>query len=169
MDIKETFKSNKFRIIIGVIGVFLIVLLSFSCGVMVGFHKARFSYEWGQNYERNFVGHSLNRGNFPPPVNEGGGMIGFFRQMEGDDLRNAHGLAGTVISVSGNNVIVKDREEKENTIAVNDKTIIKHNADNLNVSDIKTGDHVVVMGAPDNQGVVSADLIRVFSNTNNGK
>jgi hypothetical protein len=166
MNIKETLRSNKFKIAIGIVGALLAILLSFSCGIMVGFHKARFSYEWGQNYERNFVGHNLNRGNLPPP-NEGGGMVGFFRQMEGSDLRNAHGLAGTVVSVSGSNIIVKDREDNENTVAVNDKTIIKRNADNLTISDIKVGDHIVVMGAPDNQGVVSADLIRLFGGSNN--
>jgi hypothetical protein len=91
--------------------------------------------------------------------------MGFFRGAEGKDFRNAHGLAGTVISVTDNNIIVKDRDSKENTITVTDKTIIKRNADDLKITDLKANDQLVVMGTPNDQGVINADLIRVFSAT----
>ena len=56
MDINEIVKSKKFKIAVLVVGVFFVALVSFAGGVAVGFKKARFSYKFGENYERNFIG-----------------------------------------------------------------------------------------------------------------
>lgn len=183
METREVVKSAKsvgglkgFKIAIGIVGAMLIMLVIFASGVAVGLHKARFSYQWGQNYERNFIGSGFPRGgmmgrdgdrgdNIPMMgrTSERGGMMGFFRGVEGKDFRNAHGLAGTIISTTDSNIIIKDRDNKENTIAVIDKTIIKRNADDLKITDLRANDQIVVMGMPNDQGVIGADLIRVFS------
>lgn len=154
MNIQETMKSKQFKIVTLVLGIFLIALVSFSGGVAVGFKKARFSYKFGENYERNFTGPRMGMG-------RGGGMMGDFR---GQDFRNAHGLAGTIISIADSNLIIKDKDNKENTIAVTDKTIIKRQRDDIKISDLKQNNQVVVMGSPGDNGVVNADLIRVFDN-----
>jgi hypothetical protein len=152
---KEFVKSQTFKIAAGIVGVVLIALISFGLGIGVGLRKARFSYQWGENYERNFM---------PAPPD---GPSKIFNGFQGQDFRNAHGLAGTVISISGNNLVVKENNGNENTISVGDKTIIKNRNGNLNLSNIDQGDQVVVMGSPGDNGVINADLIRVFNSNGN--
>lgn len=150
-------KPNKKIITTAIIaGGILVILVSFAAGVGVGLRKARFSYRWGENYERNFMGPR-------PPFGGPGFMGGMMRDFEGRDFRNPHGLSGTIISISGDNLIIKDNDGKENTVGVTDKTIInKAPFDNLKLSDLEIDDRVVVMGRPDESGVVEAILIRVF-------
>jgi hypothetical protein len=161
MTTSEIIQSRKFKIAAIAVGAFLVIIVSFAMGVFVGFHKARYSFEWGKNYERNFVGGGMMGGE-RGGRGQGGGMMGF----EGRNFRNAHGLSGTIISITDNNIIVKDQDGKENTVTVTDQTLIKSQQANLKITDLKNNDQIVVMGKPDNNGVVSADLIRVFSNNN---
>jgi len=165
MNIQETMQSKKLKIAALFVGVIIIALVSFAGGVVIGFHKARFSYKFGENYERNFVG-----GPFQGQQGEmmGRGQRGMMGDFRGQDFRNAHGLAGTIISITDSNLIIKDKDGKENTIAVTDKTIIKRQRDDIRISDLKQDDQVVVMGSPGDNGVINADLIRVFANNNNG-
>ena len=165
---KEFIKSKTFKIIAGIIGIFLIAVISFGGGVAVGLHKAKFSADFGKNYERNFMGSRFGdgRGMMGGRGGLGGFMGGMMRQFEGRDLRNGYGLAGTIVSITDNNVVIKDNDNKENTIAVSDQTLIKSQRDNLKLSDLKVNDQIVVMGNPGDNGVVNASLIRVFPNTN---
>jgi hypothetical protein len=144
MDIRKTAKSKGVKLAAFIIGVILIAIIIFAAGVSVGFHKARYSYQWGENYERNFAG---------PP--RGMGSFG-----DHDNFRNPNGLAGTIISVTNNNLVVK---------AVTDKTIIKDGPNDIKIGDLKTDERIVVLGKPGDNGVVNADFIRVFNNndTNN--
>lgn len=173
MNVNEVVNSKKFppsprlwragKIAILVMGFLLVALVSFAGGVVVGLKKARFSYKWGENYERNFVGGPF-RG--PMGMMERGprGMMGGF---EGRGFRNAHGIAGSIISVADNKIVIKDRDGQENTISVNDKTLIKRGRDTININDLGQGNRVVVMGKPGDNGTISADLIRVFSANGN--
>ena len=147
-----------------VIGAVLIALFSFAAGMHIGLKKAKFSYRWGENYERNFIG--PRPGKMGPDFKDRGPM-GFFRDFGGKDFRNAYGLSGTILSIADNKLIIKDRDEKENTVAVTDKTIIKQRRDTLKISDLKTDDIVVVVGNPDDSGVINADIIRVFDSFGN--
>lgn len=153
-------QSKYFKVIVVTVGVIIVALSIFACGIAVGIHKAKFSYAWGENYERNFVG---GRGNMMG--GERGGMmnrLGFGGGFDGRDFRNAHGIAGKVLSVSDNSLIINSRDNKENTIAVNDKTIIKRNGETIKLSDVVKDDKVVVVGNPGDNGVINADFIRVF-------
>lgn len=164
MTTQECFASKKIKIAAIVVAVLVLMLASFAGGVAVGFHKARFSYSWGENYERNFMG--------PQMMNGRGGKIGGFmfgphdleRRFEGKDFRNAHGLAGTILSITDNTLVIKDRDNKENTVAITDQTIMKGRGDDLKITDLKTDDQIVVMGNPGENGVLNATLIRVFTN-----
>jgi hypothetical protein len=168
MDTKEIVKSRNFKLAIGVVGVLLVALVSFAGGVVVGLHKAKFSYDWGKNYERNFMGASfkdsgMNTGdNLDGKTNSRKAMLDFPRNIEGRDFRNAHGLAGTIISITDSNIIVKDRDNKESTVAVTDETIIKDHMEDVKITDLKTDDQIVVMGKPNDGGTIEADLIRIF-------
>jgi hypothetical protein len=176
MSTQELVKSKKIKVAVAVVGFFLIVFISFAGGMAVGLHKAKFSYQWGQNYERNFMGSEKGNGRGKESVGcagkmmggcAGGGMQNFPRNAEGQNFRNAHGLAGTILSISDNNLIIKDRDNKEATITTTEKTLIKRGVDDLKITDLKANDQLVIMGTPNDQGVVTADLIRVFSNQSN--
>lgn len=164
-------RSKKILVATLVAGMFLIILASFAVGVAVGIHKAKFSYAFGQNYERNFVGPNDEAGRPGMPGPGGPGMIGNLQrgmnnlkqEFSGSGFRNAHGTAGTIISINGNDVVVRDRENKENNVAVNDQTMIKNRQSDLKISDLKVNDQVVVIGQPGDNGVINASLIRVFN------
>lgn len=159
-------KSGVFKIVAMAIGVLLVIAIIFGFGVAVGLHKARFSENFGRNYEHNFMGSRFNEksGRGGMMGGRSGFMGGMMNQFEGKDLRNGHGLAGVIISIADNNIIVKDRDNKENTITVNDNTMIKSQRDDLKISDLKVNDQIVIMGNPGDTGVVNASLIRVFAN-----
>lgn len=164
MSTQELLKSKKFKIAALAVGVFILMLVSFAGGVATGLHKARFSYEFGKNYERNFVG-----GPFPGPMGEimdGRGPRGMMPDFEGRGFRNGHGISGTIISVANNQIVIKDRDGQENTVSVSDKTLIKRGQDTISINDLKNDEQIVVIGRPGDNGTVSADLIRVFDGAN---
>jgi len=153
-NVKNFFASKSYKLMLWIVAELLLLAVVFALGVRVGLHKARYSYQWGANYEKNFVS-AADRSMKP------GGPMDFLRS-QGGDFRNAHGLAGDIVSISDSTVIIKDRNNKENTIVVNDKTVINSGQDNIQVSDLAAGERIVVIGKPDNQGVINAELIRVF-------
>ncbi len=156
--LKNIFNSKSYRWILWIVAELLLLALVFALGIRVGIHKAGYSYQWGANYERNFT-RSFGRPGGPGMM--GGGMMGFFRD-QGGDLRNAHGLAGVVVSIAGNTLVVKDDSNKENTVTVDDKTIIKAGRNDIKLGDLKTSERIVVIGKPDSSGVIVAELIRAF-------
>lgn len=157
---KELIKSKKFKIAIITVGSFLVALIIFAAGVNVGIHKAKFSYKFGENYERNFMD---PRPGMNKPKGPMGKMEEGFRKFEGRDFRNAHGLSGTIISIADNNIVIKDQDEKENTVFASEKTIIKLGRETIGIQDLKNDMKVVVMGRPGDEGKINADLIRIFN------
>jgi hypothetical protein len=155
---KELINSKKFKIAAGVVGMFILALVIFGAGVAVGIHKARFSYRFGENYERNFMS--------PRSGGPMGGPMGFFRDMSGRDFRNGHGIAGNIVSIADNTIVIKDPENKETTVAVTDKTVIKDRRNDIKITDLTPDEKIVVIGKPEDNGVINADLIRVFGNNN---
>lgn len=164
MNGKEIVQSKYFRVIAITVGVGIVALSSFVSGIAVGIHKAKFSYAWGENYERNFVGGPRGMMSGAPVGMMG--RFGFGGAFDGRDFRNAHGIAGKILSVSDNSLIINGRDNKENTIAVSDKTIINRNGGSIKLSDIAKDDNVVVVGNPGDNGVINADFIRVFKQGN---
>jgi hypothetical protein len=156
MNKEECKKPKIFKTAAIAAGSIALALLIFGAGVSVGIHKARFSYRFGENYERNFMG--------PRPEGPMGVPMGFFRDMEGRDFRNGHGIAGNIVSISDNTIIIKDPQNKEISIAVDDKTVIKDRESDLKINDLKKDNRIVVLGKPGDNGVINADLIRVFNN-----
>ena len=147
---KELLKSKKFTAVFVLLGVVILILVSFSLGLRVGFKKAMFSCEWGREYRDNFM---------PPRPN---GPMGMKADFEDRGLRNGHGISGEVISLGDNSLIIKDKNNQENTVNVTDRTIVMSRMNKISWQEIKTGDNLVVVGRPNN-GVVEADLIRIFS------
>lgn len=166
-ELQESKKSQKIKIISIILGSTVIALIIFVAGVNVGFHKAKFSYKFGENYERNF----MNPPMMAPGVPNGpmGGMMRpgeFPDKIEGRGFRNPHGNSGTIISISGNSLVIKNSNNEESTISISEKTTIKSGRDAIKIEDLKTEDQIVVIGEPGDDGVVNAYLIRVFAKNN---
>lgn len=163
--IKNFFTSRSYKWVLWFFAEILILTIVFALGVRVGLHKAKYSFQWGANYERNFMGHPS--GPMKPgmmPIGPGGPMD--FLRERGGDFRNAHGLSGEIISIADNKIVIKGNDGKENTVAVGDKTIIKAGPEDIKIDNLKSGERVVIIGKPDSSGVINADLIRVFFNNN---
>ncbi len=143
MDLKIFLKTVHFSKILITLAALVILLFVFTVGVFVGSEKARFSYHWGENYYNNIVG---RRGEFNPDRR-------FF---------NARNGVGKIININGNNIIIKDQNNTEKTIIVDDETVIRSQNQTLKPSDLKIDDNIVVIGPPNDSGQVTAKLIRVL-------
>ena len=146
MDLNKFFQSKTFKTVLCVIGGLIVLLLVFGAGAFVGFKKASFSYQWGENYHRNFAGPR-------------GGFLGDF---EGKDFIEAHGIVGQIIKIDGSTLIVKGKDGVEKIVLVSDKTGINNRRETVKVSDLKVDDQVVIIGSPNEQGQIEAKLIRLF-------
>ncbi|HCJ45528.1 MAG: hypothetical protein GW815_00660 [Candidatus Moranbacteria bacterium] len=169
MNISHITQSKYFKKSALAIGILLIILASFTAGIAVGIHKAKFSYAWGENYERNFIG---NRGAIMSGDERGEkgdnerrsmmNRLGFDGSFDGQDFRNGHGIAGTVLSISDTSLVIQSRDNKENAVTVSDATLITYKRENIKISDMVQGENVVVIGKPGDDGTIHADFIRVF-------
>ncbi len=155
MTVKKIAESKYFVAAAFVSGVLLIALVSFGAGVKVGMGKAFFSTHFGQNYERNFLGADRDGGRDGRP----GGMMG---KMMDRGVRSGHGVAGEILSVSGDTLIIKDRDNQEVTVRLSELTIVNRGPETVASTTLATGESIVVVGKPGDDGVISAQLIRVF-------
>lgn len=150
-------KSPKTQKVILIIGGMAMLLAVFSLGVEVGFHKAGFSRGYSDNYYRNFQGEGKKRG-FPGEFG-GRGMMG---DLNDRGMMTGFSSAGEVLDINVSGLTVMDRDGIEKIVLVSDKTLIKQFRDTIKLTDLKTGDAVVVMGQPNAQGQIEAKLIRVM-------
>lgn len=141
------------RVLLG-IGVVILAFLIFSAGVAVGFHKAAFGRAWGEHYNENFgMGHKGgSKGDM-----WGGGIMGM-----GDYFPNAHGAIGKIIKIELPNIIVQDKDKTEKVILISGDTQIQKGRVGVPSTDLKIDDFVVIIGTPNEQGVIMAKLIRIF-------
>lgn len=123
----------------------ILLLLTFRAGMIVGYHKAMFSYRWGENYHRNF----------------GGPRFGFFSNS-GRDFIESHGTFGQVIKIDSTTLVVKGRDDVEKIIVITKDTAIRRGIDNIMPIDLRVDDPVVIIGTPNNDGQIEARLIRVM-------
>ncbi|MGB3073173.1 MAG: DUF5666 domain-containing protein [Candidatus Moraniibacteriota bacterium] len=137
-----------------VIGVVLVAVASFAVGFSAGLHKARFSYRFGENYERNFV---KGRPGDMPMMDQG-----MLRRMDGDLFRSGHGVTGVILSLADRTMTLRNPAGQESSVAVTDATIYNKGSDRVNFEDLSVGDMVVALGKPSDDGTVVAALIRVF-------
>jgi hypothetical protein len=131
------------------VGIIIIVILIFAFGVAVGIHKASFGRAWGEHYYENF--------GMPQH-----GMLGI---LDVDDFPNAHGAVGEIIKIESPNIIVQDKKDNlEKVISINGTTKIQKGSDNIVSTDLKIDDFVIVIGIPDDKGIIISRLIRVIPN-----
>jgi len=147
MNFQDYFKSKYFKPTLYIIGGLAVLLLVFQAGMFVGFRKASFSFGWGENYYRNF----------------GGPRQGFFRDVRGDDLISGHGIAGTIIKIDSKSIIMKDGAGVERIVNTNDQTDIRNGRDQVILKDLRADDRIVVLGNPEQDGSITAKMIRIFN------
>jgi len=142
MKFDEVVKSKNFRRGIEFTIALLAMLVMFGAGVFVGLEKAQFSYNWGENYYRAIAG--------PKPFSADVGYL------------NAHGAAGKILKIDSAGLVLSDNDNDEKNILINNQTLIKSGPLDYGADRLKTGDYIVVIGSPDNQGEIRAQLIRVI-------
>lgn len=137
------------KIIVGIlygVGGVLVALFIFAAGVDVGFDKASFGRNWGDNYERNFG--MMGRNGL-------GGIMGHFP--------NAHGAVGKIIKVELPTIIVQDKDNTEKVILIKDDTKIQNGTkENSNINDLQLDGYIIVIGSPNTQGQIEAKFIRIL-------
>ncbi len=140
MDINKFFQSKMFSGFIFGLVAFIILLLIFKAGLIVGIKKADFSCRWSDNYQHNFGG------------------PGF-----GDrDFIEANGTFGQIIKLEANNLVVKGRNDVEKIIIIDENTVIKNLRQTLKPADLKIDDNLVIIGEPNELGQIKAKLIRLM-------
>lgn len=157
MSINQITESKHFKGAAITCGVLLVALVSFAAGINVGSHKALFSARFGENYERNFLTGPAGEGARPlPPFGEA------MDPTSQKGMRNPHGVGGEILSISGDTIVIKNRDDQENTIRISVATIVNRGKETLAASDLVVGDKIVVVGKPQDDGMIDAHLIRVF-------
>jgi len=147
IDMKDFFKSKFFSGIIITLVILIGICLVFQAGKFVGQRKAEFSRGMGDNYSRIFDRPSgvMNMIGLPPL-----------------DLPGSHGSVGKIIKIDLPKVVVEDRENVEKVIVISDKTTIREFREEIKPDDLEVGDFIVVLGKPNNNGQIEADLIRIM-------
>ena len=146
MDYNKIFQSKGFKITLAIIAGLIIFLLGFKAGTMVGFRKASFTYNWGENYHRNF----------------GGPERGLFGNFSGKDFIDPHGAFGQIMKIDANSIVMKDRNGAEKIVLCSADTTIMSFRGNIKAVDLKVDDNIVVIVEPNDQGQIVAKLIRVL-------
>jgi len=145
--ITTIFRSHWFALALKIFIALVAALLIFQLGMYVGFRKANYSFGWGDNYHRTF----------------GGPKDGFMRGFEGKDFVSGHGTAGTIASISDDGIIIKGGDGVEKMVTLSPKTSIIKGRSVLKASDLRIDDTVTVIGQPQKDGKINAEIVRVFS------
>jgi len=146
MELKEIIKSRLYIVVILSLAAIMVLVLTFGVGMYAGFHKARFSYKWGENYHQNF----------------GGPRGGFFENFGGKDLIDANGVAGQIIKINNSTLVIKGRDNVEKIVLVKEDIVIRRLTETIKLSDLKIDDNIVVIGEPNDQGQIEAKFIRAL-------
>lgn len=139
--IADFFKSKKFKALFYGFAIAVLALLIFQAGVFVGYHKAEFSYRWGDNYSKTF---------------------GLIPGMMQDGFQGANGTIGKIISINLPDIMLENNDKTEKNIITDDDTSVRRFRERISASDLKVGDLVVVIGSPDDKGQIRARLIRLI-------
>jgi hypothetical protein len=149
-SLAQFFQSKLFAGIIVGVCIMLVVICIFEAGVVVGYHEASFSSHWGENYGANFS--DTNPSN----------------QMGLPDMHEPtpDGILGKIISVdsastSSTTIVISSTQKPEEKILIDANTEIRSRESTLTISSLKIGTYVVVLGTPNDQGEVQANLIRI--------
>ena len=146
MQNNNIFESKLFKSIVLGVAVLIVLVFVFGLGVFVGTKKADFSFKWADEYHHNF----------------GGPQGGFFGDFINNDFTSANGVYGQIITINGQNVTIKGKDGVEKDVLIDSNTTIRSQRQTKNLSDLKINDNIVVMGEPQSNGQIEAELIRIM-------
>lgn len=130
------------------VGISIVLLAVFHAGVTVGFHKAKFSFHMGEKYYRAFE--------------EGGPRSGVGFAMGKRDFTDAHGAAGKIIGITYPIITVLGMDNIEKNIFIDMKTEVRKFRNMASTSDLVIGEHIIVIGEPNDDAEITARLIRII-------
>ena len=146
--------SKPLQIIIGVVVVVIIAAGSFYGGMVYGKNQASASrtITLPNGQTRTFNGPPGTAGGFPGQGQRDGTAGGFGQQ--------AGMTFGTVEGIEGNTLTITTQAGGTIKVQVTDTTLIEKNA-SVSVSDLATGDTVIVSGSDNTDGSITARSVQV--------
>lgn len=141
-------------VIIGLAG-FVVIVLIFGAGMVVGGMRAKFSYRWAESYHKNFAGPK-------------GGFFNNWQQLPPfpGEFIEGHGTFGEIIKINESDnefsLVVKGQGDVEKVIIITKETIIEKGRETIKKEELKIGNQIVIIGSPNEEGQIEAKLIRVF-------
>ncbi|MFA6407345.1 MAG: hypothetical protein WCV80_01410 [Candidatus Paceibacterota bacterium] len=147
MDITKCIQSKKFKAVLSIVGIFIVAILIFQAGMFIGYKKAAFSYGWGERYYKAFGG---PRG------------MPMMQQFPRGGFPDAHGASGRILQLSLPTFVIEGRDGIEKVVVIKDDTIVRRFRETIQATELKVGDSLVVIGAPNEQSQVEAKLIRLL-------
>lgn len=150
MDLKHLVQSKNYKIIVISLASLAVIFLTFTAGMSIGFHKAKFSYQWGENYHKNFTGP------------RGGMFRGMLGDFGGKDFIDAHGASGQILKIDGSELVIKGQDGVEKIIVVKEDIAVLHLRETVKPSELKVDDYITVIGSPTSDGKIEAKFIRVL-------
>ena len=150
VDFKSFVQAKTYKIIILFLVGIAVIFLAFNAGMAVGFRKAKFSYQWGENYHNNFTGP------------RGGMLRGAFRDFGGKDFIDSHGAAGQILKINDSEVVIKGQDGVEKIIIIKEDASIVRFRKAIKVSDLKVDEAIIIIGSPTSDGKIEAKFIRVL-------
>src|SRR5438445_11271383 len=126
-------KDHKLKAFLCALGTLVLAILIFIAGMSVGFRKARFSHGLGEKYYRDFGGQHQRR---------------FFA---GQDYENSHGAQGKITAIAAPSQLTIDDSGVSKIILVDNSTVFQRGRTDIKFSDLKNGDQITVIGAPNDQ------------------
>jgi hypothetical protein len=146
-NFRDIVKSKNFKIAVASLGVLVFTILVFHAGMSFGFHRAKYSLRWGDNYNR-IVGRN--------------DKFGMMDRVSGREFFNPDGSFGKIVKISLPSIFVSDNEGIEKELKISTTTVIRKFKNNLKQEELKLDDFVVSVGKSNEDGSIEAKLIRVM-------
>lgn len=140
-NFKEFMSSKNGQRILYGIGAVILAMLIFHAGVAIGSH-------------RNFRGNGERNWGFRAP--------GFDVRFPRGFIQNGHGAVGIIQNVATSSITVQTRDGGTQTILITEKATIRSQSRNASSTVLTAGQQVVILGTPNDDGSMSANLIRVI-------
>ena len=141
-------KPPKTKTLLWTLCCILAVLIAFGLGLVVGYRRAIFASDFGEHYYRNMLGDP-----------EGQPVVGAM----GYGPLTMHGVTGEVVDVATDTIVVRGSNGSEESVLIVSGTPIRDMNENISEQEIAPNDQIVVLGDPDQDGVVEARFVRIFN------
>lgn len=141
--LKEKFSSPHAHFVLFSIGAVVISLLIFHAGFVAGAHN-RFPLSQEQSRGWNFQAPGFGTVHVPHAF-----------------IMRGHGIVGIVQNISSSSLTIQTREGETQTVALTSTTQFRNLDGSASSTALVKGLGVMVLGAPDANGQISAEVIRI--------